>query len=113
QAFDVADGTADLDDEHLGVLRPGQARDALFDLIGDVRDDLDRAAQVIPTAFLGNDRGVYLARGDVGGAREVLVDEALVVAQVQVGLSAVVGDEDLAVLVGVHGAGIDVGVGVE
>jgi len=39
--------------------------------------------------------------------------EALVVAEVEVGLGAVVGDEDLAVLVGRHGAGIDVQVGVE
>ena len=46
-------------------------------------------------------------------ARQVLVDEALVVAQVEVGLRAVVGDEDLAVLVGRHRAGIDVEVGVQ
>ena len=44
---------------------------------------------------------------------QVLVDEALVVAQVQVGLGAVVGDEDFAVLVGRHGARIDVDVRVE
>ena len=65
QALDVADGAADLDDEHLGGLRPGQTRDALFHLIGDVRDHLNRATQVIPTAFLGDDRGVDLARSDV------------------------------------------------
>ena len=39
--------------------------------------------------------------------------EALVVAQVEVGLRAVVGDKDFAVLEGRHGAGIDVEVGVE
>ena len=44
---------------------------------------------------------------------EVLVDEPLVVAEVEVGLAAVLGDEDLAVLAGVHGAGVDVDVGVE
>jgi len=43
---------------------------------------------------------------------EVFVDEALVVAQVQVGLGAVVGDEHLAVLQGAHGARVDVDVGV-
>jgi len=35
------------------------------------------------------------------------------VAEVEVGLPAVVGHEDLSVLEGVHGAGIDVDVGVE
>jgi len=36
-----------------------------------------------------------------------------VVAEVEVGLGAVVGDEDFAVLEGRHGAGVDVEVGVE
>jgi len=39
--------------------------------------------------------------------------EALVVAQVEVGLRAVVGDKDLAVLEGRHGTRIDVEIGVE
>ena len=42
-----------------------------------------------------------------------LVGEALVVAEVEVGLGAVVGDVDLAVLVGAHRAGVDVDVRVE
>jgi hypothetical protein len=46
-------------------------------------------------------------------AREVLVDEALVVADVEVGLGAVLGDEDLAVLERAHGARVDVQVRVE
>ena len=41
------------------------------------------------------------------------VGEALVVAQVQIGLGAVVGDEDLAVLERAHGARVHVQVGVE
>ena len=49
---------------------------------------------------------LLFARGDHVG-------EALVVAQVEVRLGAVVGDVDLAVLVRAHRAGIDVDVGVE
>jgi hypothetical protein len=41
------------------------------------------------------------------------VGEALVVPQVEVGLGAVVGDEDFAVLEGRHGPRIDVQVGIE
>ena len=44
---------------------------------------------------------------------EVLIEEPLVVAEVEVGLRAVVQDEDLAVLERVHRARIDVDVGVE
>ena len=39
--------------------------------------------------------------------------EALVVAEIEIGLGAVVGDEHLAVLVGRHRARIDVEIGVE
>ena len=44
---------------------------------------------------------------------QVGVDEALVVAEVEVRLGAVVGDEDLAVLVRAHRARIDVDVRIE
>ena len=47
------------------------------------------------------------------GLAQVDVEEALVVADVEVGLGAVVGDEDLAVLERVHRARIDVEVRVE
>ena len=46
-------------------------------------------------------------------AGEVLVDEALVVPEVEVGLGAVLGDEHLAVLKRAHRAGVDVEVGIE
>jgi hypothetical protein len=39
--------------------------------------------------------------------------EALVVAEIEIGLGAVVGDEDLAVLIRAHRARIDVEIGVE
>src|SRR5690606_6591128 len=79
----------------------------------DVRDDLDRVAEVLATPFLGDHVGVDLAGGHVGGAVQVGVEEALVVAHVEVGLGAVVGDEDLAVLERVHRPGVDVEVRVE
>ena len=113
QALDVADRPADLDDHHVRVAVAGDAQDPLLDLVGDVRDDLDRAAEVVAAALLGDDRGVDAAGRDVGALGQVLVDEPLVVAQVQVGLGAVVGDEHLAVLVRRHRPRVDVDVGVE
>ena len=112
QRLDVADRAADLGDDDVDVVG-GHAPDAVLDLVGDVRDDLDGVAQVLAAPLLGDHRGVDLAGGDVGGAVEVDVEEALVVADVQVGLGAVVGDEHLTVLEGVHGARVDVQVRVE
>ncbi len=90
-----------------------EATDALLDLVGDVGDDLDRLAQVVAAAFLGDHRRVDTAGGGVRVLVQVLVDEPLVVTEVEVGLAPVLGDEDLTVLEGVHGPRVDVDVRVE
>ena len=112
QALDVAGGAADLGD---GDVRAGPVEGAhgALDLVGDVGDDLDGRAQVAALALAGDHRAVDLAAGVVGGLGAGDAGDALVVAQVEVGLRAVVGDEDLAVLVGAHRAGVDVEVRVE
>ena len=50
QALDVTDGAADFTNDH--VLVAGHRPDVRFDLIRDVRDDLNGAAQIVsPTLF--------------------------------------------------------------
>src|SRR5258708_6812955 len=111
QRLDVADRAADLDDRHVGVA--GAALDEGLDLVGDVRDDLHRAAEVVAAPLLLDHRLVDLAGGEVVPAAHLAALEALVVAQVQVGFGAVLGDEYLAVLKRAHGARIDVDVRVQ
>ena len=53
------------------------------------------------------------AGGDVVLAASRRAGEALVMAEIEIGLGAIVGDEDLAVLVGLIVPGIDVEVGIE
>ena len=110
--LDVADGAADLVDDDV-VARLGHAEHALLDLVGDVRDDLHALAQVVAAALLGDDRRVDLTGRHIGAGRQGAVEEALVVTDVEVGLGAVVGDEDLAVLERVHRPGVDVEIRVE
>ena len=102
QALDVADRAADLDEDDVDVLR--DRADAVLDLVGDVRDDLHGAAEVVAAPLLLDHRQVDLAGGPVVVAGRHLVGEALVVAQIEVGLGAVVGHVDLAVLVRAHRA---------
>ena len=111
QRFDIAHGAADLDDGDVGVSRA--FAHLQLDFVGDVRDHLDCAAQVVAAAFLGNDRFVHLAGGEVVALLHLGVDEAFVVAEVEVGFRAVFGDEHFAVLEGAHGARVDIDVGVE
>src|SRR5690606_27455657 len=56
---------------------------------------------------------VHLAGGKVVVPAQVDVDEALVVAQIQVGLRAVLGNEHFAVLQRAHGAGVHVDVRIQ
>ena len=110
--LDVADRAAHLGDEDVHVVAC-EPPDPPLDLIGDVRDDLDGLSQVLTAPLGGDDSRVDRAGGGVGVPRQVLVDEPLVVAEVQVGLAAVVGNEDLAVLERVHRARIDVDVRIQ
>ena len=111
QRFDVADGAADLDDQHVLALRA--LEDARLDLVGDVGNHLHGAAQVFAAPLFLDDGLVDLAAGRVVQPRHPLRDEALVVAEVEIGLRAVVGDEHLAVLRRVHRSRIDVEVRIQ
>ena len=112
QRLDVAHRAADLHQRHVRAVRRHLAHGVL-DLVGHVGNHLDGLAQVVAAPLLQNDLLVDAPGGQVVVARERRVGEALVVAQVQVGLRAVVGDKDLAVLEGRHRSRIDVEVGVE
>src|SRR5262245_15642296 len=111
QRLDVAHRAADLDDRHVGVA--GAALDERLDLVGDVRDDLHRAAEVVAAALLLDHRLVDLAGGELVPAAHLRALEALVVPEVQVGFGPVLGHEHLAVRVRAHGARVDVDIRVE
>ena len=112
QRFDVADGAADLAEDEIAFLVDVGA-DELLDRVGDVRDHLDGGAEIVAAPLAGDDALVDPARGDVVALAGGDAGEALVMAEVEVGLGAVVGDVDLAMLVGRHRPRIDVEIGVE
>src|SRR5690606_9077752 len=99
QRLDVTDGAADLDDgdvDRVGGADRGAAIDEGLDFVGDVRDDLDGAPEVFATTLFLDDRFVDLAGREVVRATHPGGNEALVVAEVEIGFGAVFGDEDLA-----------------
>ena len=91
----------------------GELADGRFDLVGDVRNNLDRLAEVVALAFLVDHRLVDLAGRVIAVARQRGIGKAFVMAQVEIGLGAIVEDVDFAVLIGAHRAGIDIDVGIE
>jgi len=113
QRLDVADRPANLGDHEIDRLRLGDDQDPVLDLVGDVGNHLHGGAEVVAPPLALDHRVVDGARGDIGGTRRVLVGEALVVSEIEVGLGAVLGDEHLAVLERAHRARIDVDVRIE
>lgn len=137
-ALHIANSAAKLDDAHIWLLvgvvdgDAGNLLDPFLDGVGDVRDDLDRLAQVVALALALNDVLVDLAGGDVVVAGQGDVEVALVVAEIEIDFAAVGEDEDFAVparysvccgawrfltrlgvLLGVHGPRVDIEVGVD
>ena len=111
QPLDVADRAADLAEHEVEVVVA--VADEVLDGVGDVRDDLHRAAEIVAAPLAGDDLLVDFSGGDVVHPVGRAPGEPLIVAEVEIGLRPVVGDEDLAVLVGAHGPRVDVQIGVE
>ena len=110
--LDVADRAADLGDDDVGVRLGRDAAQTLLDGLGHMRDDLHGSAEEVAAALARDKRLVDGTLREVGLTRKGLVDEALVMAQVEVAFMTVVGNEDLAMLERAHGARIDVQVRV-
>ena len=113
QGLDVADSAANLGDDEVILAGGAQQLDVALNLVGDVRDNLDRLAEVVATALLIDNALIDTSGGDVIGAGSLDVGKALIVPQVEVGLVAIDGDIALAVLIGVERARVDVDVGVK
>ena len=84
-----------------------------LDGVRDVGNDLDRGAEIFAAPLLGDDLGIDLAGGDVVRPARIDAREPLVMTQIEVGFGAVLGDEDFAVLIGAHGARIDIDIGIQ
>ncbi len=111
QALDVADGAADLAQHEVELVIA--VEDEILDRVGDVRDHLDGGAEIIAAPLLGQDVLIDAPGGDVVGLGGGTPGKALVMAEVEVGLGAVVGHEHFAVLVRRHRSGIEIEIGIE
>ena len=112
-AFDIADGAADFSDDHICIRLFTYRINEAFDFIGDVRNRLHGRAEISALTFPGDDVGIDLAGGQVGEFVQILVDKALVMAEIKIGLRAILGDIDFTMLVRAHSAGIYIDVGVQ
>src|SRR5260370_16781642 len=111
QPFDVADGAADLAQHEIELVIA--VEDEILDGVGDMRDHLDRGAEIIAAPLLGQDILVDAPRGDVVGLGGGTSGDALIMAEIEIGLRAVIGHEYFAVLVGRHRSGVEIEIRIE
>ena len=111
EAFDVADGAADLHEHDVDAM--GHAPDRVFDLVSKMRNDLHRPSEIVAAPLLLNDALIDLSRRPVRLLCWRRVGEALVMPEIEVRLGAIVGDVHLAVLIRAHRPRVDVDVRVE
>ena len=114
KALDIANGSADFRDDNIRFLLLRQPNNALLDLVGDVRNNLDGGAKIVARAVRpAITLLINLSGGDRRAARAVNIHEPLVMAKIQVGLGAVFGHKDFPMLIRVHGARVHIDIGVE
>src|SRR5579872_3942555 len=112
QALDIADRAADFaEDEILIIVELGL--DELFDGIGDMRDDLDGRPEIFATPFAADHGGIDASGRDAVAAPGGNAGIAFVMTEIEIGLGTIIGDEDLAMLIGAHRPRIDIEVGIE
>ena len=111
QPLDVADGSADFNQDEIRAFVA--AENEFLDGVGDVRHHLHRAAQIVAAPLRREHVLIDAPRGDVVVPPGRNAGEAFVMAEIEIGLSAVVGYEHLPVLVGAHRAWIDIEIRVE
>ena len=90
-ALDIADCAADLRDNHIGVRHFPKPINEFLDFSRNMRDHLHRAAEILSAPFLVQHIPVNASGGQVGKLVQILVDEAFVMPQIQIGLRPVLG----------------------
>src|SRR5579863_2439878 len=90
QAFDIANGAADLTNAEILILQIGANK--FLDCVRDVGDYLYGGAEIIAVPFLGDYGRIDFAGGNVIALARGNAGKTLVMAEIEIGLGAVVGD---------------------
>ena len=78
-----------------------------------MRDHLHGGAKIIAAPFLGDHIGINPTGGHIVALPRRHAGETLVMAKIEIGFRAVVGDIHLAVLIGTHSPGVDIQIRVK
>ena len=109
----VSHRSSDLRDDNVILTRLAEQEHAPLDLVRDVRHDLHRLAEISSLALTVDHRIIYASCGDIVGFGRVHAEKTLIMSEIQVGLSPILRDIALTVLIRVERARIDVDIRIE
>ena len=112
QTFDVSDGAAQFCDNNIDI-RSRQSKNRRFDFVSDMRHNLNGPAEIFAATFFFDHRKINLTGRVIRIAVQNSGGESFVMAEVKVGLGAVIQDVNLTVLVRAHCAWIDVQIRIQ
>ena len=113
QAFNIADRSAYFCYGNICSVMRSKAQNPFLYLISDVRNYLNSASEELSFSLFFYNRPVNLTCSNVALCRKILVNEAFVMSEVEIGFRSVAGNEDLSMLKWAHCAGVDVQIGVK
>ena len=112
-AFNIADCTADLSNNDVCVGLFTDPVNKPFDFISNVGNRLHCGAKVSSLPLLLDDVCVYFAGGQVGVLVQILINEPLIMAQVQIGFRTVFGHVHFTMLIRTHGSGVRIDIRIQ
>src|SRR3989338_8815691 len=111
QRLDITDSSANLNHGHVISIRA--QLDTALDLIGNVRNHLHCCAQIIAMPFFLNYVFIDTPRRKIISFSHGRADETLIMSQIKISFSPIMGDKNLTMLKGTHSPRIDINIRVE
>ncbi len=110
QRLNITHRAADLDNGNIDIL--GVVQNLAFYLVGNVGNNLNRPPKIIPTPLLTNNRIVNLTGREIRFLGKPGRGESLIVSQIEISFSTIIGDKNFAMLKRAHSAGVNINIWV-
>ena len=86
----------------------GKIVDEIFNLVCDVRNDLNRASSEVSMALLLQNAPINLTGSHVGILAKAFINDSFIVSQVQIRFCAIICNKNFPMLYRIHGSGIQI-----
>ena len=96
--FNITNRATDFNNRDSSFIGLEISMEAGFDFVCHMRNDLNSSSSVITMTFFGKNRFIDFTCRDIGMLIEFFINETLVMSEIKVGFSAIIGNENLTVL---------------